>query len=537
MGAHRLAPSLMSEADSHARLCVPVCEKRASHLRPSLTRAAQLADIIELRLDCLDDKELHRALRDLPALVSGSPRPLILTLRPAAEGGQSEPEMLTRLDFWTNHFPVEETSHAIFADLELDLAELFHHNEDEEKAKTPDWDRVICSHHDFAGVPADLEQIYERMMSTPARVLKLAVQANEITDCISIFRLLERARQSGREMIAIAMGTAGIMTRILGPARGAFLTYGSFDAEHSTAPGQIGAQALRHLYHLDQLDEQTTITGLMGLPVLHSVSPHMHNAAFQSRGLNAVYLPFEVRDVEGFLRRMVHPRTREMEWNLRGLSVTAPHKLEVMKHLDWLDQSAREIGAVNTIVVEKGLLHGYNTDAAALLAPLEQKIGPIREMRVAVIGAGGAARGALRELRRAGAHVTLFARNIWRAETLAAEFKAHCEQLEGARFAGFEIVINATPLGTRGASENQTPAVARQLEGARLAYDLVYNPVETLFMREAREAGCAILGGLPMLVAQAAAQFKLWTSQDAPTELMSKAAGEGLERQGSGDRG
>lgn len=521
----------MSESDSHALLCVPICEKRAGRLPQSLTRAARLADIVELRLDCLDDNELLKALRALPALVRDSPRPLILTLRPAAEGGQHEPGMLTRLDFWTNHFPKEESSHQVFADLELDLAELFCRGEREGKAKTLDWDRVICSHHDFADVPADLEQIYERMKSTPARVLKLAVQANEITDCIPIFRLLERARESGREIIAIAMGTAGIMTRILGPARGAFLTYGSSDEEHATAPGQIGATALRHLYHLDQLDEQTTITGLVGLPVLHSVSPHMHNAAFHARGLNAVYLPFEVRDVESFLRRMVHPRTREMDWNLRGLSVTTPHKLGVMKHLDWVDQPALEIGAVNTIVVERGLLHGYNTDASALLAPLEQKVGPINKMLVAVIGAGGAARGALWGLQRAGAHVTLFARNTVRAEPLAAEFSATCEQLEGASFDGFDIVINATPLGTRGASENETPAVARQLNGARLAYDLVYNPVETRFMREAREAGCASLGGLPMLVAQAAAQFKLWTTQDAPLELMSQAAVDALEKQ------
>jgi 3-dehydroquinate dehydratase/shikimate dehydrogenase len=354
--------------------------------------------------------------------------------------------------------------------------------------------------------------------------LKLAVQANEITDCIPIFRLLERARQDGREIIAIAMGAAGIMTRILGPARGAFLTYGSFDEKHANAPGQIGAKDLRHLYHLDQLDEQTIITGLVGMPVLHSVSPHMHNAAFHARGLNAVYLPFEVRDVESFLRRMVTPRTREMDWNLRGLSVTAPHKLEVMKHLDWVDQPALEIGAVNTIVVENGELHGYNTDAAALLAPLEEKVGPIKGMRVAIIGAGGAARGALWGLQRAGAHVTLFARNTVRAATLAAEFATSCEQLEGASFDGFEIVINATPLGTRGASENETPVVARQLRDARLAYDIVYNPPETRFMREARKAGCATLGGLPMLVAQAAAQFKLWTNQDAPIELMSEAA-------------
>jgi 3-dehydroquinate dehydratase / shikimate dehydrogenase len=523
----------MSEANSPRRICVPVCEKRASELTQSLARASQLADIIELRLDCLDHNELPKALRALPALLKDSPRPLILTLRPAAEGGQSEMDEFERFAFWTNNFPGDETAQAILADLELDLAEIFQRGEKEGKKKTLDWNRVICSHHDFGGVPADLEKIYERMASTPARVLKIAVNANDIKDCLPMFRLLERARLSGREVIAIAMGAAGIMTRILGPARGAFLTYGSLDLEHATAPGQISAQDLRQLYRLNQLNERTAIMGLAGLPVLHSVSPHMHNAAFHARGLNAVYLPFEVRDVQEFLRRMVHPRTREIEWNLRGLSVTAPHKLEVMKHLDWVDQSAREIGAVNTIVVEGDALQGYNTDADALLAPLEQKIGPVRQLRVAVVGAGGAARGALWGLSRAGARVTLFARNTERAGLLAAEFKASCAQLEGAFFDGFDVVINATPLGTRGASEDETPAVSHHLKGARLAYDLVYNPSDTRFMREARAAGCDTLCGLPMLVAQAAAQFKLWTDEDAPSELMSEAAKDALEKQRS----
>jgi shikimate 5-dehydrogenase len=155
----------------------------------------------------------------------------------------------------------------------------------------------------------------------------------------------------------------------------------------------------------------------------------------------------------------------------------------------------------------------------------------MRGARVAVIGAGGAARGALCALRRAGARVTLFARNTLRAASLAAEFTgSSCEELEGAFFDGFEVVINATPLGTRGASESDTPAVAAQLRGARLAYDLVYNQLETRFMREARKVGCASLGGLPMLVAQAAAQFKLWTSDEAPSGLMFQAARVALEK-------
>ena len=262
----------------------------------------------------------------------------------------------------------------------------------------------------------------------------------------------------------------------------------------------------------------------MGLPVGHSISPWMHNAAFEAMAINAVYLPFEVRDVKGFIKRMIHPRTRELDWNFRGLSVTAPHKSAVMDQLDWIDPAAEGIGAVNTIVVEDGGLHGYNTDARGLIKPLAQKFGELRGARCAVLGAGGAARAALWGLSQEGAELTVFARNTTKAEVLAEKFDATLGTSGEAGFDGFDVVINTTPLGTVGEFEAETPATAHQLRGARLAYDLVYNPTETLFLREAKEAGCETLGGLSMLIAQAAEQFRLWTGADAPEGVMYEAA-------------
>ena len=148
----------------------------------------------------------------------------------------------------------------------------------------------------------------------------------------------------------------------------------------------------------------------------------------------------------------------------------------------------------------------------------------LRGARVAVIGAGGAARALLWELRERGARATVFARDVERARATARRVRRAAAPLEGARFEGFDVVVNTTPLGTRGESEDETPATAAQLRGARLAYDLVYNPRETRFLREAREAGCETVGGLPMLVAQAAEQFRLWTGEDAPLDVMREAA-------------
>jgi shikimate dehydrogenase len=217
-------------------------------------------------------------------------------------------------------------------------------------------------------------------------------------------------------------------------------------------------------------------------------------------------------------------------WRLRGLSVTAPHKSAVLKHLDWIEPSARDIGAVNTIVVEDETLRGYNTDAAAALAPLTGLLQP-GGARVAVIGAGGAARAVLWSLREQGARAVVFARDTGRARETAQRFDAQIASLQDASFDGFDIVINATPLGTRGDSEQETPARVEQLRGARIVYDLVYNPSETRLMREARAAGCDAIGGLPMLVAQAAAQFKLWTGQPAPLEVMREAAEQQMRKQ------
>lgn len=511
-----------------ARVCVPVCEGRAVDLRGAVERAGRVADIIELRLDYLQGDELFKALRNLPALISVSPRPIIVTLRPVGQGGRREMDNLTRLVFWVEHF-LYGKPHVDFADIELDLALLFLEREKEENRELLNWGRVICSHHDFNGVPADLEKIYERMAATPARILKLAVRAEDATDCIPVFRLLERARAEDRAFIAVAMGSHGVVTRILGPARGGFLTYGSLDEAHASAPGQLGAVELRELYRVDRLNRRTQVMGLVGSPVAHSLSPHMHNAAFAAAGLNAVYVPFDVRDAAGFLRRMAHPRTREVELNLRGLSVTTPHKTVVMESLDAVEETAREIGAINTVVVEENGLRGYNTDAAALVFPLKERGTIHAGARCAILGAGGAARAALWGLGREGAHLTLFARDVSKATPVAEKFGAACGQLDGATFDGFDLVVNATPLGTRGAREDETPALADQLRGARLAYDLVYNPAETRFLREAAAAGCDTLGGLPMLVAQAAQQFRLWTGREAPAGVMQEAARRVLE--------
>src|SRR5438067_900036 len=358
-----------------AKICVPVCVRRIDELKTATQQAAGLGDMVELRLDCLEDPE--GALDIVRELADQSGTDLIVTMRAPEQGGAGSPSYDTRRSFWMR---AKELPRVLF-DVECDFV-----NRSPDLAI--DLNRVICSHHDFGGVPADLNQLYEGMAATPAKVIKIAAQAADAVDCLPIFQLIDRARTEGRQLIAIAMGSAGIMTRVLGPSRGSFLTYGSIDDESGTAPGQITARDLRELYRIDQIDLQTQIFGIIGKPVGHSLSPRIHDTAFAAAGVNAVYLPMEVQDAIAFMHRMADPKTREMDWNLRGLSVTAPHKAAVMQCLDWIDRTANDIGAVNTIVAEDDRLLGYNTDADGFVSPLRTKLGEIRGGRCAVIGTG-----------------------------------------------------------------------------------------------------------------------------------------------------
>ena len=505
-----------------AKICVPVCVSRAGELREAIVQAAKVADIIELRLDYLDDGELIEVTQHLQDHLRESNLPKILTFRSVDQGGHIA-EIEQRRNFWLS---LSKLPKDCLIDLEFDLAIEFAQNASAGKF---DLRNAICSFHDFAGVPKNLETIYEQMAATPARILKIAVQARDATDCLPIFDLLERAQSEGREMMAIAMGPAGVMTRILGPSRGSFLTYGSLDDESATAPGQVTAKDLREIYRFDQIDRDTEIFGIIGKPVGHSLSRQIHNAAFAAANLNAVYLPFEVTDANEFLRRMVHPKSRELDWNLRGLSVTAPLKSAVMDSLDWIDTAAKAIGAINTIVIRDGEMRGYNTDALAFISPLRRKFESLEKLQCAIVGAGGGARAAAWALREAGAKVSLLARDAAKAQIVAEELGVDYQPLARANFEEFQIVINATPLGTRGSTEDQTVATAEQLRSVRLAYDLVYNPLETRFLREARAAGAQTLSGIEMLIAQAIEQFKLWTGAQPDIEVMREAAMNGLQ--------
>jgi len=498
-----------SPADS--LICAPITEARAADFLAALDEAQRIADAIELRLDYLNDEDRARVLAELPARLAGVTKPLIFTFRPREQGGRRDLSLADRQTFWRS-LPQALISAMAYADFELDLVASL-------VASSPiPWKKVICSYHNFDETPANLAEIRDRIARTPAAVIKITTQATRITDCLRIFELLEG---SPKPIIALAMGVPGLATRVLALSRGALLTFGALRRGAESASGQPTVAELRDRYHVKQLSRASEIFGVIGDSVGHSRSPLMHNAAFAALGRDAVYLPFEVKDVGEFVRDFVRPATRKIDWRLRGLSVTIPHKLAIMPQLDVIDPTAQRIGAVNTVVVEGNELRGYNTDVIGAMKPLDELIA-VRDARVAVLGAGGAARAVCYGLSERSAQVTIYARDLVKAQRLADEFKAQAAQLEDFD-SGAEVVINCTPLGMQGRSVEASAAKSEQLGGVKLVYDLVYNPIETVLLKEARAAGCQTLGGLAMLVAQAAEQFRLWTGEEAPTELMWQA--------------
>lgn len=258
----------------------------------------------------------------------------------------------------------------------------------------------------------------------------------------------------------------------------------------------------------------TQLLGIIGNPVSHSLSPAMHNAALRHLGINAVYLAFTVKDPAAALAGM-------RALHLRGLSVTIPHKIAVMAHLDELSETARTIGAVNTIINHEGRLIGTNTDCYGAVETLKRH-GSLAGKRVAVLGAGGAARALGVGLKQENARITIYNRGADSGRRLAEELEAAFVPLAAFTGRDTDILVNTTPVGLRPHTE-QLPVAPQCLNPEMLVMDMVYNPLETTLLRAAARKGCKTLDGTHMLVLQGARQFELWTGRQAPVAVMREA--------------
>jgi 3-dehydroquinate dehydratase / shikimate dehydrogenase len=375
---------------------------------------------------------------------------------------------------------------------------------------------LLVSYHNYSGTPP-LDPILRRMGRITADGYKIVTTARKPSDN---YRVLSLARAHLKmPMVLLAMGEMGFATRVLSTAIGGLYTYAAPNAASGTAAGQVSAQQLRHLYRVEKFTRDARIFGVIADPVRQSISPAVHNRAFQARRTDAVYLPFLVKPVQ--LKDFL---LLAEKLPLAGFSVTIPHKQKILRYLDVIEPQARRIGAVNTVWRRAGKWRGSNTDVFGIKAPLERRV-RLAKSSVLVVGNGGAARGAAYALAEAGAKLSITGRNPDRVRALAKACGAEPLSREQAEAGMFDVLIHATPLGMYPKVDQ---CFFHDRIPAKLVFDTVYNPLETMLLRKANDQGATAISGLEMFLEQAARQFETWTGESAPRAVMEKAALEAL---------
>jgi 3-dehydroquinate dehydratase/shikimate dehydrogenase len=320
--------------------------------------------------------------------------------------------------------------------------------------------------------------------------------------------------------IGICMGDIGASSRILAGKFGSPFTYGTFHHERQLAPGQLSFQQMTDTYRYESIDADTEVYGVIADPVGHSMSPIIHNAAFSAMGMNRVYVPLRVPSdyLEQFIREAP-------ELGIRGLSVTIPHKENVMAMLTKIESGARKIGAVNTVVFDGDDVIGYNTDLYAAMLSLAEAVDEDADSkwmdgkRVLILGAGGVARAIAMGVVDRGAKLQITSRTYERAMGLASEMKCEAIEWEERHQASPDVLINCTPVGMH-PEVNETPFEESGISRRMIVFDTIYNPEQTLLLKTARENGCKTVSGVEMFVKQAELQFKFFTDKEAPSDVM-----------------
>jgi 3-dehydroquinate dehydratase/shikimate dehydrogenase len=474
-------------------ICAVVREETTELALAGLAEARRLgAGLAELRLDYL--KEI-----DLPRLLGGRPLPVLVTLRPAWEGGRWEGDEERRLGI------LEEACRlgADYVDVEARA----------KRAIVAGAAKVVLSWHDFERTPDDLERVAADLGARGPAIVKIACAARGTADLIRLARLQRAAK---RPTAVIAMGEFGEPLRLLYAKHGGALTYAALRPGAESAPGQATLEDVVRLYRAATIGPATAAYAVIGDPVAHSKSPLVFNSVFRHLGMDARYVRIRVDDASR-LRDLVGAL------DLKGLSVTIPHKQAVLASLDEADEIAKGIGAANTVSVRDGRLLGANTDLPAAMeavkdAAVRKWSHGIYGMRALVLGAGGVARAIAWGLKREAARVTVANRTFERGKALAEELGVDCARWHDLLSARPQLVVNGTSVGM--APDVEASPVDASLFGRdMIAMDTVYTPRATRFLRDAAARGAATIDGVEMFLRQANHQFRLWTGRTIPTEV------------------
>lgn len=519
--ATAIAPPITASAGPRLRLgkvCVAIKGGSPAELMERSELALKDSHFLEFRLD-----SLLKPLAILPYLrqflAEHRNVTAIATCRRKSFGGGFDGPLLSELEILAK----AAQAGCQIVDLEVESAE---------ECKPPQLARLrscgaalLISYHDFTRTKG-LEQAADRIEAFGPDFVKVVSTARTLSDNLAMLRLIED-RSGASHFIGIAMGEEGIVSRVLAPRAGAAFTFAAFSEGTETAPGQVTGEAMRDLYRIEHLDQATRIFGVAGYPITHSLSPLVHNAAFRREIVDAVLLPLKVRTVADLI-------TLALELPLAGAAVTMPLKEEVLPYLANMDPLTARIGACNTVRAgADGKLYGFNTDVAGIVRPLERRI-RLKGARVAVLGAGGAARAAVFGLVAQGAEVFVVNRTHENAVTLARQAKAKSLKHELLAKQHFDVLLNATPCGMAGVKP-ALPIAENELN-AGIVFDMVYNPLETPLLKLARSRGLHIITGLEMFVQQGARQFEIWTGKPAPEHEMMRVVEHELRKRAQSTR-
>ena len=481
------------------------------------------ADAVELRIDGLTDQP--ERLADLAPL--NGHKTWIVTCRSQQQGGGST---LSPQDRLALSLPLADRLHAHLDFEAEDWARLtgeqrpsvFHSSKPATRQR-----RLILSHHEWDAAAQDVPAIIRSMLGAePQAIAKAAFVPRDICDT---FSALDAMHEFQQRSIAVAMGDTGAWCRILAKKLGAFASFATISHKARTAPGQWTVGDMIARFRWRKISESTRVFGVLGDPVAHSMSPLIFNRWFDEMGIDAVYLPIPVRGNGESLTRFLAGCLSRPYLGIEGFSVTLPHKQAAAAWAgEGADRMVRSIAAANTLMLNSDTPQAFNTDCHAAVDSLVAALGCTRpdllNLPVDILGSGGTAQALVAGLAALGCKITIFGRSPEKAMDLARRFS--CEsgtwQDRTSRFS--KVLINTTSVGF-GENASHSPMPADALTNYDLVFDVIYNPLETRLLRDARAAGVATLNGLDMFIRQASMQFELWIGQK-PDQQSARSAVE-----------
>lgn len=467
-------------------ICVVIKGPTFEDAHKQISQALMEADLVELRLDGFSSLDLN-ALKRLRAQFS---IPMIFTLRSSQQGGNYADSEKLRLKIIGELIDLQPE----YLDLESHVPPEFIQQIHSEYPET----KLILSYHNFENTPEDLDSIYQEMQKIPAHFYKIAVTAIISIDALRLVCWTKHHK----DLIGISMGPLGQISRLLAPIIGCPITYAALEEKSASAPGQLTAHTLINRYHHRSLTKNSAIYGLIGDPVERSLSDTTHNALIKKMGLNAIYIKIKVTPSE--LSDFIH---YAKQLPFKGISVTMPLKEHILKHLDDIDVQAKAIGAVNTLSIKSNQITGYNTDGIGALNAIEESC-PVKNKRIVILGAGGAAKAIAFEATQRGAHVTILNRHKEKAVELAGQLNCvgmGLDEIASYAQSGYDILINCTPV---------LPIEPQYILPSAVVMDIVTRPKETVFLKEAQDKGCRLIYGYQMFVEQAVKQYSHWYGKD-----------------------